>query len=320
MMTMLALGVGLLALSGSAIVLYAFMERHDRQVYGWRVSLAVRGDKKARARAEHRVAQSSPWLERSTILRLWLRALGLHRAWGLRTPLAALIVIGMTAAGTGWTVSALMLHLPAAISAALAILTFVLVPRVFLGWEQGRTESRFVAQFPDAIDMLVRMVRAGLPVAAAMRTVGHEAPRPISAAFNGIADQIEIGVPVEEALATVAGRIGLADFRFFAVAIALQRTTGGSLAATLETLADIIRKRRMIRLKAQAVTSEVRVSALILGALPFLVAGALTIAAPQYLAPLIYDARGNVILGAAILNIFLAAIMMRAIVRRGIGV
>jgi len=159
--------------------------------------------------------------------------------------------------------------------------------------------------------MVIRMLRAGLPITAATRAVGNEAPAPVNLVFRSIADQVDIGVPFEVALAASAESIGLPDFRFFSVAISLQRETGGNLAVTLEILADIIRKRRTVRLRAQAATGEIRMSAYILGALPFLVTATFLVISPGYLTPLATDPRGHVIVGVALLGLALAYLTMR---------
>jgi tight adherence protein B len=111
--------------------------------------------------------------------------------------------------------------------------------------------------------------------------------------------------------------LGLADFRFFAVTLALQRTTGGNLARTLETFGEIIRKRRAIRLKAVAATAEVRMSAMVLGGLPFAVVGILAVINPGYLAPMLSDPRGNVMIAAAVMSLVLGVGSMRWLVRSG---
>jgi tight adherence protein B len=145
--------------------------------------------------------------------------------------------------------------------------------------------------FPDTIDMVTRMLRAGVPVTGAVREVGNEAPPPVNDVFTSLADQMAIGITFEEALASAGERIGLPDFRFFVVAISLQRATGGNLASTLDILSDIMRKRRAMRLKARATTGEVRMSAYVLGAIPFLVIGGLLLMTPDYLQPLISRTR-----------------------------
>ena len=163
-------------------------------------------------------------------------------------------------------------------------------------------------------------MRAGLPIGNAIRTVGQEANPPLNRAFAAIADQTDIGMPLDQAMQTTSAQIGNPDFRFFAVAVSLQQATGGNLAETLETLSHIIRKRRAVRLKARAATAEVRISAIVLGAVPFFVTGALLLVAPSYLDPLLKDPRGNIILGLAIFDLFLAGITMRAMIRHSLMV
>jgi tight adherence protein B len=163
--------------------------------------------------------------------------------------------------------------------------------------------------------MVVRMVRAGLPVGPSLRIVGDEADPPLSTVFTGIANLADIGIPLADALATTGEAVGSPDFRFFGVAVALQQATGGNLAATLETLSEIIRKRRAVRLKARAATSEIRISAIVLGAIPFFIVGALLVVSPGYLEPLISDPRGNFIVGAALLSLLLAFVTMRTMMR-----
>jgi tight adherence protein B len=184
-----------------------------------------------------------------------------------------------------------------------------------LTWEQQRAERQFAELFPDALDTTVRILRAGLPITAGLRFISTTAAPPLNAVFAMIADHVDIGIPVEEVLNTSSREVGLADFRFFAVAVVLQRATGGNLASTLEILSDIIRKRRAVRLKARAATGEVRVSAYVLGALPFVAIGALLMLSPDYLTPLFADARGNFILGLAAGSELIALVIMRQMIR-----
>jgi tight adherence protein B len=174
------------------------------------------------------------------------------------------------------------------------------VPRMLLKHQQSRADRKFIEAFPESIDMAIRMLRAGVPITGAIRAVGEEAPPPVNKVFTSLADQMAIGITLEDALATASQRIGLTDFRFFSVAITLQRTAGGNLATTLDILSDLMRKRRAMRLKAKASTGEVRMSAYVLGAIPFLVIGGLVVMTPDYLQPLLVDPRGRVIIAIAV--------------------
>jgi tight adherence protein B len=249
------------------------------------------------------------WSAGARIRRLF--TLGTARRWGMRLSSPILIVVACLAAVAGWLLTHTALQFPYWIAIPVTVGGFWMAPRALLQRQQSRTEQKFMMLFPDAIDMVIRMLRAGLPITAAARAVGNEAPPPVSLIFRSIADQVDIGVPFEVALAAAGESVGLPDFRFFAVAVSLQRDTGGNLAATLEILGDIIRKRRTVRLRAQAATGEVRMSAAILGGLPFLVTGAFVVISPAYLRPLVVDPRGHMVVAAILVLLSLAYVTMR---------
>ncbi len=247
-------------------------------------------------------------------MRRWFAA-GLPHTWGMRAGLIPLGLMSLGGGGAAWLLVRSGLHFSPWIGGAISLAAFFFAPRMWLKREQGRAGQQFLTLLPDTIDMVIRMLRAGLPVTAAIRAVGIEAAPPVDLVFARIADQMGIGISFEDALAQAAERIGLPDFRFFAIAISLQRATGGNLATTLTILSEIMRKRRAMRLKARAATGEVRMSAYILGAMPFLVIGALLVADPSYLAPLISDPRGNVILGIATGMLIAGFAIMRQMMR-----
>jgi tight adherence protein B len=246
--------------------------------------------------------------------------LGLAHTWGTHAGAATMLLFAACAGISAWGILGLAMKAPAWIALSLSIGVFVLMPRFLFAREQRKAENRFVNFFPDAVDMGVRMLRAGLPISTAIRAIGNEAAPPVDSVFKGIADQVKIGIAFEDALATTAMRIGLPDFLFFSVAVTLQRTTGGNLAATLETLSDIMRKRRAVRLKAQATTAEVRVSAYILGGLPFLVTGMLLLVQPGYLTPLLTDPRGQIILAVAAVMLAMGFLVMRQMMNSAVKI
>jgi tight adherence protein B len=239
----------------------------------------------------------------------WRLVLGTHvrgfcswrlpRTWGMTAGGITLIVIGLCGAVAAWSATHLGLHLSGLFVVPLTLLAALWAPRAWLKHQQGGADAKFMAVFPDTIDMVIRMLRAGLPITSAVRAVGQEALPPVNEVFTNLADKMAIGITFEDALATAGERIGLPDFRFFAVAISLQRATGGNLATTLDILSDLMRKRRAARLKAKATTGEVRMSAYVLGGIPFFIIGGLLIMAPAYLAPLLTDPRGRVLVAVA---------------------
>jgi len=182
--------------------------------------------------------------------------------------------------------------------------------------EQAQAEAAFQELFPDTVDTVARMLRAGIPISGAVRSIGNEAAAPISTVFGRIADQVEIGARIEEALDTASRKVGLPDFRFFTVAVTLQYATGGNLVSTLDILSNIIRRRRAVRLKAHAATAEIRVSAYVLGSLPLLIIGGLLLVQPGYLSPLFTDTRGHIILAVGVAGMVLAFVTMRQMMRR----
>ena len=245
-----------------------------------------------------------------------LFCIGVPYRWGMRSGGLKLLIIAVVSAAVAWPLVYRVFGNSVGIASLLAALAFVLVPRQVLKREQTRAEHQFMELFPNAIEMIIRMLRAGLPIVTAVRSVGDELPPPFNTIFAMIASQVDIGVPFERALDAISSQMGLPDFRFFSVAVTLQYATGGNLAATLEILSDVIRRRRSVRLKGIAATAEVRISAYVLGGLPIFTIGALLVVNPGYIAPLMYDPRGKYILAAAVGLLAIAFLTMRKLMRR----
>ncbi len=241
---------------------------------------------------------------------------GMPHRWGVHTNPLVMLAFSLASFAAAWAFLHLLLHFVPVLSVPLSLVVGYCVPALLVRVEQSTADRKFLELFPDAVEMIVRMLRAGLPVPATMRAVASESGAPVAEVFKTIADRIDIGIPFEEALRLASEQVGLGDFRFFAAAVSLQRTTGGNLAMTLDILCDIVRKRRAVRLKARAATAEVRISAYVLGALPFLVVGALLVVAPQYLTPLVKDPRGNLIVATALIMLLMAFLVMREMMRR----
>jgi tight adherence protein B len=175
----------------------------------------------------------------------------------------------------------------------------------YLPWAQtGRMiasrQRKFIALFADAIELMVRGLKSGIPVGESIRVVGQEIADPVGVEFRAITDGLHLGQTYDEALQAASNRIDLPEFRFFVVTINIQQETGGNLAETLENLAGILRKRKQMKLKVKALSSEARASAYIIGALPFLMFAGLTAINPEYMNILFHDRRGNVVLAMAI--------------------
>lgn len=242
-------------------------------------------------------------------------AFHLPRTWGMTAGAITLILISAGGGAVAWLAVHTGLELSDWLALPLTLVAAMWAPRAWLKHQQSGADGRFMAGFPDTIDMVIRMLRAGLPITAAVRAVGEEALPPVNEVFTNLADKMAIGITFEDALAAAGERIGLPDFRFFAVAISLQRSTGGNLAATLDILSDLMRKRRAARLKARATTGEVRMSAYVLGGIPFFILGGLLIMSPAYLRPLIDDPRGRVIVAVAVTSLLIGFGIIRQLMR-----
>ncbi len=242
-------------------------------------------------------------------------AAGANHTWGMSAGAATLLLASAVSGIAVWQFVMRAVGLTWWLAAVAGVLAAFFVPRALLIREQRRAESRFMDLFPDAIDTVVRMLRAGMPMTSAVQIVGVEGSAPVNSVFTMISDQVRIGIPIEQALDASSKQIGLADFRFFAVAVLLQYSAGGNIAATLDMLSGIMRKRRAVRLKARSATAEIRLTGYVLGSLPFLTIGALLVVQPGYLNPLFADPRGHIILGMAAGGLLMSFISMRQMMR-----
>ena len=174
------------------------------------------------------------------------------------------------------------------------------IPHMVIGRMGKRRVAGFINLFPEAIDLMVRALRSGLPISEAIIMASHEIGDPIGAEFRTIEAGMRLGRDLESLLWDIAKRIDAPEFRFFIIALSVQRETGGNLAETLSNLADVLRRRRTMRLKARAMASEARASTMILGSLPLVVTVILFMTSPGYIMPLFSDIRGLMLVGIAL--------------------
>ncbi len=164
---------------------------------------------------------------------------------------------------------------------------------------KGR-QKKFLADLPDALEAMTRLLRAGMPVSEAIKMVAREFTGPIGEEMSRIFDQQKIGVPLPEAVLDCSRRIPLPEVQMFATAIAIQSQTGSSLSEILDGLAKVIRSRFRLRRKVQALSSEAKSSAAIIGALPVLVGLGLYFMNPEYIGVLFYEKAGKFLLAGAV--------------------
>lgn len=165
------------------------------------------------------------------------------------------------------------------------------LPHWVVGFMIKRRVNNFTKRFPDAIELIVRGLRSGLPITETLQIVSTEIQGPVGVEFRAVSDKMKIGRTMEVALQETADRLGTPEFQFFTITLAIQRETGGNLAETLSNLADVLRKRSQMKLKIKAMSSESKASAYIVGSLPFIVFGLIWFISPQYMANFFVDQR-----------------------------
>ena len=179
----------------------------------------------------------------------------------------------MTSLGIFATLTLLLVlrGFPLLLALTLAIGAATGLPHLVVGKLIKKRVNKFNVKFPDAIELLVRGLRSGLPISETMAVVGAEVDGPVGEEFRAVSDKMKIGRSMEAALQETADRLGTPEFQFFVITIAIQRETGGNLAETLQNLATVLRQRSQMKLKIKAMSSESKASAYIVGSLPFIV-------------------------------------------------
>ena len=198
-----------------------------------------------------------------------------------------------TSLGLALTVTAIVYLRSGAVmlSLAVGIVAGAGLPHFVVNSTMKRRLAKFNAKFPDGIELLVRGLRSGLPVAETLGVVATEVPGPVGEEFKAVVERMKIGRTMEESLQVTADRLGTAEFQFFVITLAIQRETGGNLAETLSNLSDVLRKRAQMKLKIRAMSSESKASAYIVGALPFIVFAMIWMVNQKYIEKFFIDER-----------------------------
>jgi tight adherence protein B len=208
-----------------------------------------------------------------------------------------------------------LLHWPMTIAIPLAFGGAFWGGQKYLLMRREKRNLNFLNNFPEAVDMIVRSVRSGHPVSSALGMIAENMEDPIGSEFRQVVNEMAYGKPMTEALLALSERVKEQDVRFFVVVLNVQQETGGNLGEVLTNLSGILRKRKQMRLKIHALTSEGRMTAYILGALPLFVLGILQIVSPRYLEPLFEFRIGNFILGLAMAMILSAFLIVRKMIK-----
>ena len=227
---------------------------------------------------------ASTLIPKPALLRQRLEQTG--RSWSLGQ-------YAMTSGGLALTLMILTMTqgLPFFLALFIGLFVGIGLPHFVIGKLITRRIAKFTANFPDAIELMVRGLRSGLPITETLGIVAGEVAGPVGIEFRGVADKMKIGRTMEGALQDAADRLGTPEFQFFVITLAIQRETGGNLAETLSNLSDVLRKRAQMKLKIKAMSSEGKASAMIVGALPFIVFALVYMMNPGYMHAFFTDQR-----------------------------
>jgi tight adherence protein B len=175
------------------------------------------------------------------------------------------------------------------------------LPRWVVSFLAKRRIKKFTEAFSDAIDIIVRGIKSGLPVHDCLKIIGRESPEPLAGEFVRMVENVGMGMAMDQALEQMYERMPTNELRFFSIVLAIQQKAGGNLAEALNNLSVVLRARKMMREKIKALSSEAIASSFIIGSLPPAVVVLITVTTPSYMAPMFSDPRGHLmLLGAAI--------------------
>ncbi|MGI9500327.1 MAG: type II secretion system F family protein [Geminicoccaceae bacterium] len=189
------------------------------------------------------------------------------------------------------------------------------LPHVIIGRQITKRTKKLSALLPEALDLIVRGVRSGLPVSETMKTIAEEIGDPVGFEFQRISDQMQIGVSMDEAMWATAKRLQIPEFNFLVISMSIQQETGGNLAEILENLSNMVRRREQMRLKVKAMSSEARASAMIIGSLPFIMCALISFVNPKYMSTLFVDPRGWIMIAIGLTSLMIGIFIMSKMVR-----
>jgi tight adherence protein B len=276
---------------------------------------ALTGDVRTEVSLERvRERDRLPWIQRllnrtaiGHRLTAWVRASGMNVSPGELMLLSLVIgIVGLILPGLLGRPPIFGLTLGAILAA---------VPWLRVSRRRAKRVERFELQFPEALDLMGRAMRAGHAFPTAIRMVGDELSEPLGRDFRILSDEMNYGVPAAEALTKLADRVPLPDVSYFVVAVLIQRESGGNLAELLDNISAIIRARLKLMGEIRTLSAEGRMSAMVLTALPFGVAGMINLVNPEFMTVLFVDELGIKMLGGAMFMMVLGILWMRKIIR-----
>lgn len=213
--------------------------------------------------------------------------------------------------GVALTIVALALGAPMLVLPGAFIAGTLGLPRWFVSFRRSLRVKAFLNEFPNALDIIVRAVKSGLPLNDSIRLIANESPEPVRSEFRRIVEAQQVGMSVPEAALRMPETMPCSEAGFFGIVIQIQSQAGGNLSEALGNLSRVLRDRKKMKAKVQALSMEAKASAAIIGALPFIVAFLVYMASPNYIMPLFVTSTGNLILGVAGIWMSIGIFVMR---------
>lgn len=310
----------------AAVVIYIFVNpylsgerQRDKRMQGVTETRSKRGAVRAKDEdinnRRKQVADTLKELEQrqkareKVTLRLQLERAGLDI-----TPNAFWIASGIVGVGVGGVTAYAAPHMSPLIWLAAAFVGALGLPRWVLSFLTKRRQSKFTNEFANAIDVIVRGVKSGLPLNECLGIIARESPSPIREEFQEIVEQSRVGVPLQECFERTMQRMPLPEMKFFAIVIGIQQQAGGNLSEALGNLSGVLRDRKRLSMKVSALSAEAKASAMVLGALPFIVMSMVYITTPNYIMLLFTTKVGQFMLMAAAAWMTMGILVMRKMI------
>ena len=190
----------------------------------------------------------------------------------------------------------------------------LLLPHLYVGMRRKRRLKAFGNEFPNAVDVIVRGIKSGLPLVDCLKIVAVEAQEPVKGEFRAIIEDQTLGMPLDEAVQRLPERIPVSDASFFAIVIAIQSRTGGSLSEALGNLSKVLRDRKKMEAKIKSMSAEAKASGGIIAALPVAVAGLVYLTSPKYISLLFTEMTGNLVLVGCGIWMLIGVLVMRKMI------
>ena len=216
--------------------------------------------------------------------------------------------------GLLFAVPPLVFGIPWYVSVLGGIVGFLGFPRWVINFLRRRRQNVFITDFADAIDVMVRGLKAGLPVSDAMKVIAAESGPPVGPEFLEVVEGQRVGITIDQGIERMFERMPLSEVNFLGIVMSIQAKTGGNLSEALGNLSKVLRDRKKMKAKIRAVSQEAKSSAAIIGSLPFIIMGALTILNPEYLNPLFDTSAGNIMLAGCGMWMFTGVLVMRKMI------